>query len=164
MATTEEEEWPVGRVQQQFKDEVQKVFEAENAAGRAEEAAQIEELLKEKPELATEEWLAVRDSFYWRIYEDCTFEFYQNSVDIICPVGYAIRSEFIEMFGGTSVGWSIPTVGAKIVNGEPRVVIDVLLIDFWSDTRAAAWVAGIELRREKRISKPTVASQMGLTR
>jgi hypothetical protein len=65
----------------------------------------------------------------------------RNSVDILLPTGFAVYPDFIAMFGKTSVGWSVPSVDARLVNGEARLFIHLILIDYWDDERHAKWLA-----------------------
>lgn len=131
-------EWTDAKKFAQFRAEIHRKFEAENAAWRAQEEAEIAALKLEGP-IPPE--LVVRDSFYWEIYSRTVFKARANSVRAILPIGFAHRPEMIEMFGETSVGWSSASLSATIMNGEPHVVIDVLLIDSWDDERHAEWLA-----------------------
>jgi hypothetical protein len=141
------EEWSMERVAEQFRLEVRQAFEKENAAFRAEEEADLERL-KADPEHAVRiardshlaEALAVRDSLFWDLYSNADVQVVNNSVKVVLPRGIAVYPDFIEMFNGTSVGWGKAAVDAEIVDGEPRVVIELILIDYWDDDRAAAWL------------------------
>lgn len=149
------EEWSTARVAEQFRCEVQQAFERENAAFRAEEAADIEkvkreraaefeDLVKRAPHLAE-----ARDSLFWEIYSGSDIQIENNAVKVVLPNGFAIYSDFIEMFEGTSVGWSYANVGAEIVEGEPRVIIELILIDYWDDDRAAKRLVDKEAERHE---------------
>jgi hypothetical protein len=150
------EEWLTERVAEQFRLEVRQAFEHENATHRAEEAAEIEQvkadpkyadMLARDPSYAAV--MTVRDSFFWEIYSDSDVQIVNNSVKVILPRQFAIYPDFITMFEGTSVGWVKAAVGAEIVDGEPRVVIKLILIDYWDDDRAIAWHAKKEAARHE---------------
>jgi hypothetical protein len=143
-------EWSTERVAEQFRLEVRQAFERENAAYRAAEATEIEQvkadprhaanLLAQDPSYAAA--MIVHDSLFWEIYSGADIQIVNNSVKVILPsCGFAIYPDLIEMFDGTSVGWSKTGIGAKIVNGEARVVAELILVDYWDDDRAAAWLA-----------------------
>jgi hypothetical protein len=149
------EEWPTERVAEQFRLEVRQAFGRENAAYRAEETAEIEQI-KADPENAARfenpsfaAGMTVRDSFFWEIYSASDVQIKNNSVKVILPRGYAIFSDFVEMFSGTSVGWSHASVGAEIVDGEAHVTVELILIDYWDDDRAAKWHAEREAERHE---------------
>jgi hypothetical protein len=154
------EEWPMERLAEQFRREVRERFEKENVAHRAEEEADIAKVMAD-PESATRiartpglaETMTVRDSFYWDIYSSSTIEIINNSVRIVLPRGFAIFRDFVEMFEGTSVAWSKVDVTAEIVDGEPRVVLHLILIDYWDDDRAAQWWA-------EKAKAPTTAEDL----
>lgn len=139
-------QWSDERVAEQFKLEVRERFEKENARWRARETADLarlsqapdwEERMRD-PSFAA--GMAVRDSFFWDIYSSSTINYNYNSVRIVLPSGFAIYSAFIDMFSGTSVGWGTPNIDAKISDdGQAFTVIDVLLVDYWDDVRAAEW-------------------------
>jgi hypothetical protein len=137
------EEWPMERVAEQFRLDVRAAFEKENAEWLAEERAAM---VKIKADCDAEgkphpDWCVERDSFYWEIYSGSKIDVDRNSVKVLLPTGFAVYPDFIAMFGGTAVGWSIPSVSAEIVDGEARVVIELILIDYWDDDRQAKWLA-----------------------
>jgi len=144
------------RVAEQFRLEVRQAFERENTAHRAEEAADLErakadpkyaEMAARDPGFA--EAMAVRDSMFWEIYSGADIQITNNSVKVVLPRGYAIFADFVRMFEGTSVAWSYADVDAEIVDGEPHVVIKLILIDYWDDDRAAKWHAEKEAARHE---------------
>jgi len=141
------------RVAEQFRLDVRQAFEKENADWRAEEEDGIAKVkadpmnalkIENDPNFASA--MTVRDSFYWEIYERSTIDVKNNSVRVILPRGFAIYADFIRMFEETSVGWSKADVDAEIVDGTPRVVIKLILIDYWDADRAAKWLAEKALR------------------
>jgi hypothetical protein len=140
-------EWPAERVAEQFRLEVRQAFERENATHRTEEAAEIEQvkadpkyadMLARDPSYAAA--LTVRDSFYWEIYSSSDVQIVNNSVKVILPRQLAIYPDFITMFEGTSVGWTKAAVEAEVIDGEAHVVLELILIDYWDDDRAAKWL------------------------
>ncbi len=136
-------EWPMEKVAEQFRADVKARFERENAEWLAEERAGIAKI---KTDCAAKgesylDGLVEQDSFYWEIYNASVITIESNSVDILLPNGFAVYPDFIAMFGKTSVGWSIPAVDARIVDGEARLFIHLILIDYWNDERHAKWLA-----------------------
>lgn len=131
------------RVADQFRQDVRERFEAENAEWLAEERTGIAKVkadcdAKGEP---YPDWMVERNSFFWEIYSGSDIQITNNSVRVIVPNGFAIYPDFIAMFGGTSVGWSIPSVSAIIVDGEAHVTIELILIDYWDDERHVKWLA-----------------------
>lgn len=135
--------WSTDRIAEQYRAEVRGRFEAENAEWLAHErAAQA----KIRAECDAEgrphpDWMVERNSFYWDIITASVIEIDMNAVRVVLPSGYAIYPDFIEMFCGTTVGWSKPSIGAEIADGEPRVVVELILVDYWDDEREAKWLA-----------------------
>lgn len=135
--------WTDEEIAQQFRLEVQQRFAAENAEHLRLEREEIVEV-KAKYDVqgrAYPDWLAERDSFLWEIYSSSVIQIEANSVKVTVAQGFAIYADFIEMFGGTSVGWGLPSVGAEIIDGEPRVTIKLILVDSWDEDWHAAWLA-----------------------
>ena len=137
-------EWPMEKVAQQFRDDVKKRFERENNEWLTEERAATVKIKADcdaKGE-AYPDWLTPeRNSFYWEIYEASVITIDRNSVDVLLPQNFAVYPDFISMFSHTTVGWSIPSVDARIVDGEARLFIHLILIDYWDDERHAKWLA-----------------------
>lgn len=135
-------EWPMEKIAEQFRTDVRVRFERENAEWLREERAGIAKVkadcdAKGEPH---PDWIAERNSFYWEIYSSSEIKIENNSVDVLLPNGFAVYPDFIAMFGKTSVGWSIPSVSAILVDGEARLAIDLILIDYWDDERHAKWL------------------------
>lgn len=138
--------WTTEEIAQQFRLEVQQRFAAENEMRMKLERAEVAEV---KAKLDAEgtpypDWLTERDEqggFFWEIYCDTEIQIESNAVKIIMPQGFAIYTDFVALFGGTSVAWSLPSIKAVTLDGEPRVCIELILIDFWDDDRHAAWFA-----------------------
>lgn len=134
-------EWSTERVAEQFRNEIRERFARENASWLAAERKGIAEV-KAKCDAEGKpypDWLEERPSFLQEIYERLDIQITSNSVRVILPNGFAIHTDFVDMFGGTEVGWSYPSIAAVIVDGEPRVAIELILIDYWDDARHAKW-------------------------
>ena len=150
MSTDPVAQWTDEEVARQFRLEVQQRFAAENEAYLRQERQEIAAI---KAKLDAEgsphpEWFAERDSFLWEIYSDSEIQIEHNVVMVIVPRGFAIYTDFVEMFADTSVGWTVPSVGAEIIAGVAHAVIKLILIDYWDDTRHAAWLAEEEQIRD----------------
>jgi hypothetical protein len=137
------EQWSDERVAGQFRHEVHERFVHENEEWLVEERAGIAKVKAEYDAKGEPypDWIAERNSFYWQIYESCAFAFHLNTVDVLLPKGFAVYADFVAMFDGTSVAWSIPAIEAKIVDGEARLSIHITFIDYWDDERHAKWLA-----------------------
>lgn len=135
--------WTDAQIEEQFRCDIRERFEKECAAYLeaerieiAEVKAQLDAVGKPHPD-----WLAERPSFLWEIYERSEIRISNRTVQVILPREFAIDRDLIDMFAGTSVAWSTPSVGATIVDGEPYVTVELILIDSWDDARHAAWHA-----------------------
>jgi hypothetical protein len=137
------EEWSMDRVAEQYRRDVRRAFESENATWLAEERAGIADVKATCDAIGCPypDWLGERDSFYWEIFTRAEIRIAINSVQVILPDGFAIYPDFVSMFGGTSVGWTTPSVAAVMIDGEARVAIELILIDYWDDERHAEWLA-----------------------
>lgn len=142
-------EWSTERIVDQYRSEIQRAFEDENARWRAEETADLARALSEHPDSAALVGWEIRDSFMWGIYASSTVVGDRNSVRIVLPNGFAIFPDLIEMFNRASVVWSKACVGAEIVDGEAHVVVRVLLVDYWDDERAAKWLAEQQPQKQR---------------
>lgn len=49
-----------------------------------------------------------------------------------------IGLDVIRMFDDISVSWTRPLVFAGVVCGEARVMVELILVDYWDDDRASA--------------------------
>lgn len=138
-----QEGWSNERIVEQYRAEIRAAFEAENRAWHDEEAADREKCEREDPvgwrRLVESGAAAPRDSFLWEIYAGSEIRTDLNSVSVLLPTGFAIGVDLIEMFERSSVTWTKADVGAEIVDGEARVVVELLLVDYWDDERAAEW-------------------------
>lgn len=137
-------EWSTERMAEQFRREIAERFSRENAAWRVEDDAEIAEVKAQfdaKGQPYPDWLLQHRPSFFTEIYERVDIRIESNCVQIVLPKGFALFPELIEMFDGTSVAWSKPHVDAILVDGEPRVTIELFLIDYWDDERHAKWLA-----------------------
>lgn len=142
--------WSDDRIAQQFRGEIHARLVAHNEAYRAEDEADRLRCQKEKPE----QWAALaarepsfgepHDSIMWFIYSHTCIEIEHGSVRIILPSftpRYSYGVDLIAMFEHTSVAWSLIDISAEIIEGEAAVVLNLCLIDYWDDARAAEWVA-----------------------
>lgn len=135
--------WSDEEVARQYRLEVQQRFAAENDAYLRHERDEIATI---KAQLDAEgkphpDWLVERDSLLWEIYSGSEILIERNTVTVVAQQGYALRPDFVEMFDGTSVAWSVPSISALVVDGEPHVAIVLILVDYWDDDRHAAWIA-----------------------
>ena len=138
--------WTDEEIVRQFRLEVQQRFAAENEAYLRREREGIFEIKAslDVKGMAYPEWLVERDSLLWEIYSGSEIRIgpeSSNAVTVVTPRGFALGSDFVEMFNGTSVGWSVPSLDTVIVDGESHVVVKITLIDTWDDDRHAAWTA-----------------------
>lgn len=134
--------WTDEEVGRQFRGEVQQRFALENEAHLR---CEREDVARAKAKLDAEgqphpDWLVAHDSFHWMAYSDSEIRIDRNHVTVVTPQGFAIGGDFVDMFDETSVGWTAPSIGAVLVDGQARVAIDLLLIDEWDDERHAAWL------------------------
>lgn len=136
--------WTTERIAEQFRTDVLERFEHENAEWLAEENTSAINIKAEYDAKGAPypDWLTTdRNSFFWEIYTASEITIVNNSVDILLPQGFAIYTDFIAMFDDTSTGWSRPSVEAKLVDGEARLSVHLILIDYWDDKRHAEWLA-----------------------
>jgi len=128
-------------VAESFRAEIRARMEAHNAAYRAREAAELDAVLREHPERRGTPGFEVRDSGAWEIYQASEIRIDRNSVTVVLPTFYAIGTDLVQLFDHTTVAWSRPTIGATIVDGEPRVTIGITLVATWTDEMDAKWRA-----------------------
>lgn len=81
-----------------------------------------------------------RNSFFFEIYEGIAFSHEANLARALLPRGFAIYSDLVAMFASSSVAWGFPCVLAVLVDGEPRLQIEVVLVEYWTDVRAKSWL------------------------
>jgi hypothetical protein len=137
----DDQEWTSEEKYAQFIAEIRDSFATSNASHRAQEAADLAAILARGPELQGVPGFEVRDSFEFDIWSGITSRLVRGCVIVMFPPGFAIYAEFIERFANTSVAWSFPNIIARVVEGRPRVGIEVMLIDDWDDDRARRWIA-----------------------
>jgi hypothetical protein len=141
-------QWSDEAVAEAFRAEIRARMEAHNAAYRAREALELEAVLREHPEKRGQPGFEVRDSGAWEIYQASEIRIDRNSVTIVLPTFYAISTDLVYLFDHTTVAWSRPTIGATIVDGEPRVTIEITLVATWTNEMDAKWRAeGNDRRR-----------------
>ena len=122
-----------------FRAEIHARFEAHNAAYRARETAELEQVLREHPEKQGQPGYEVRDSGAWEIYQASEIRIDRNSVTIVLPRHYAVGMDLVHLFDHTTVAWYRPTIGATIVEGEARPTIEITLVATWTDEMDAKW-------------------------
>jgi hypothetical protein len=131
-------QWSDEAVAESFRAEIRARFEAHNAAFRARETAELEAVLLAHPEKRGQPGYEVHDSAAWRFYQECEIRIERNVVTIVAP-GYAIDMHLVQLFDNTTAAWSKPFVKAAIVDGNPRITIEIVLVATWDDSLAAAW-------------------------
>ena len=141
-------QWSDEAVAEAFRTEIRARMEAHNAAYRAREAFELDTVLRDHPEKRGQPGYEVRDSGAWAIYQASEIRIDRNAVTIVLPTFYAIGTDFVHLFDHTTVAWGRPTIGATIVDGEPRVTIEIILVATWTDEMDAKWrVDGNDRRR-----------------
>ena len=140
-------QWSDEAVAESFRAEIRARLEAHNAAYRAREATELEQVLRERPEHRGQPGFEVRDSGAWEVYQASEIRIDRNSVTIVLPTFWAIGIDLVYLFDHTTVAWGRPTIGATIVDGEPRVTIEITLVATWTDEMDAKWRNGGNDRR-----------------
>lgn len=90
-----------------------------------------EEWLKEElAALQEDPTLPFREAFEKEIYDGCilvkTESF--NLIEWLYPQGYALFADMLGFFGQSEMTWTKPCIEARLVEGEARLIISVLLI------------------------------------
>lgn len=132
-------QWSDEAVAESFRSEIRARFEAHNAAHRARDAAELEDVLRDHPEKRGQPGYEVSDSGAWQVYQASEIRIDRNSVTIVLPRGIAIGIDLVHMFDHTTMAWCRAMIGAMIVDGEARPTIDILLVATWDDSMAASW-------------------------
>lgn len=132
-------QWSDDAVEQSFRAEIRARLEAHNAAYRAREAAELEQVLREHPERKGTPGFEVYDSGAWEVYQASEIRIDRNSVMIVLPSWYAVGIDLVHLFDNTTVAWSTPRIGATIVDGEARPTIEIPLVATWTDEMDAKW-------------------------
>ena len=132
-------QWPDAAVEQSFRAEIRARLEAHNAAYRAREATELEQVLAQEPERRGQPGFEVRDSGAWEVYQASEIRIDRNSVMIVLPSWYAVGIDFVYLFDHTTMAWSRPRIGATIVDGEARPTIEITLVATWTDAMDAKW-------------------------
>ena len=143
-----EQQWSDEAVAQSFRDEIQQRFERHNADYHERDAAELEAVLKDRPDLRGQPGFTVRDSMAWEVYLRSTIQIDRNSVVIILPTGLAVGSDIIYMFDHTAMAWTRPTIGATSVDGEVHPTIEILLVATWTDDMDKDWRAAGHARKK----------------
>lgn len=132
-------QWPSDVVAEAFRAEIRARLEAHNAAYRTREEAELEQVLREHPEKRDQPGYAVRDSGAWEIYQASEIRIDRNAVTIVLPTFCVIGIDLVHLFDNTTMAWSRPSIGATIVDGDPRVTIEITLVATWTDEMDAKW-------------------------
>lgn len=148
MTREEDVQWSDEAVARSFREEIHRRFEEHNKAFRVRDAADLEEVLRQHPGRRGEPGFEVRDSGAWRVYQESEIRIEQNTVTVVLPCHYAVGMDLVHLFDHTTVAWGRPTIGAMVVEGEPRPTIEIVLVATWTDEMDAAWRAeGSDRRR-----------------
>lgn len=131
--------WSDEVVADAFREEIRTRFEAHNAAYRAREAVELEDVLRDNPDKRGQPGYEVRDSGAWEVYQASEIRIDRNAVMIVLPRGTAVSIDLIHLFDHTTMSWSRASVGALIVDGEARSTIEIVLVATWTDEMDAAW-------------------------
>lgn len=140
-------QWTDDAVAESFRTEIRARFEAHNAAFRAREEIELAAVLRDHPEKRGQLGYAVRDSVAWEVYQASEIRIDRNAVTIVLPKMWAVGIDLVHMFDNTMMAWSGPTIGATIVDGEPRVTIEITLVATWTDAMDSKWRADGNDRR-----------------
>jgi hypothetical protein len=139
--------WTDEAIADRFRAEIRRRLEAHNAAFRAQEALELEAVLREHPEVRGQPGYEVSDSGAWSVYQASEVRITGNSVTIVLPAHWEVGVDFVHLFDHTAVGWSRASIGATVVDGQARPTIEIMLVDGWDDQRDAAHLAAGEERR-----------------
>jgi len=140
-------EWSTEAVADAFRAEILARLKAHNAAYRAQEEAELEEVLREHPEKRGQPGYTVRDSFAWEAFQATDIRIEGNMATIVMPIGFAFRTDLLPLFDHTKMAWTRPTIGAIVVEGVARPTIEILLVATWTDEMDARWHADGNARR-----------------
>lgn len=134
-------QWSTDAVVESFRSEIRARFEQHNAAYREEEARDLEEALAKRPDYRGQPGFEVQDSPLWSMYQQCRITSEANSVAITLPAfSHSHFARILQMFDHTTAAWTKPIVSAVIgEDGEPRVLIEILLVATWDDELDADW-------------------------
>lgn len=134
-------QWSTEAVADAFRAELRARLEAHNAAYRAHEEAELEEVLREHPEKRGQPGYTVRDSFAWEAFEASQLRIEGNMVTIIMPISFGFRPDLLPLYDHTKMAWSRPIIGATIIDGEARPTIEIMLVATWTDEMDEEWRA-----------------------
>ena len=139
MTTDAVPQWSDEVVAEAFRAEIRARLETRNAAYRARDAAELEQVLAKHPDNRGQLGFTPRDSWVWEVYQASEIRIDRNSVTIVLPSWYAVGIDFVYLFDHTTVAWSRPRISATIVDGEPRVTIEITLVATWTAEMDAKW-------------------------
>ena len=137
-------EWTTKQIAEHYCRELAQAFEAENEEFLEEERIEVDRIRARCVVDGTTmpPGLEPRPSFMWSIFGGTEIRCVGNLISAVLPQGFAIFPDLIQMFDKPSVCWGRAQVTAIIVEHQPRVAIEVLLVDSWDDDRQAAWIIG----------------------
>lgn len=135
-------EWTFADKADSFRNEIHKRFLEENEAWKKEDSLQLELAKRRSPDFIEvhPEYAELRQSFLWQIYQGSVIEIsMDDGIKITLPRGFAITADVLHMFDSTEVAWSTPFIEAEIVEGEPVIVISIMVVDYWDDEMSMKW-------------------------
>lgn len=144
-------QWSTDAVADAFRAELRDRFEAHNAAYRANEVAELERVLAERPEMRGVPGFEVRDSFAWEVYQVCEIKVVGNIATIVMPIGFGFRTDLLPLFDHTKMAWGRPIIGAVVIDGEARPTIEILLVATWTDEMDSKWRAEGSARKRVEV-------------
>lgn len=83
----------------------------------------------------------VQDSLLSEIWSASTVTLYSNVAEVMLPTHYAITRDVIAMLDHTEACWGHAEINAILFDDEPRVLIRIVLVDYWNDEQSAKWKA-----------------------
>ncbi len=134
--------WTDEQIRQCWLDEVTARFVAENVSYRAMDARDLE-LVKAEGDahLLPPNILEPRDSLLFELWTASTVTLHSNVAEVLLPRGFAICRDVLAMLEGTEAAWGYASLHAGLLDGEPRISVQVILVDSWDDERSARWKA-----------------------
>jgi hypothetical protein len=140
----EEGNWCTEKVQRHFMTEVHKRFidgryswlsmrDAEDRHFRIVHGKSFAEEMTSRghPEIGAD--YADQQCPNWELFERMEFRFDRNTVKIVLPRGNVMGLDTLAFFEDTDMAWSTPSILAEVIDGEPRVVIEIMLVVDWND-------------------------------
>jgi len=141
-ATVLRMEWSTERIADQYRAEIRDIFKGYDDEHREDREQLPEDAIADVPEV----------SDAWILYERIVIHVDADDVRVILPAGFTCGESMIRVFEQPSVAWTKVIVGTAIVDGSPRLVLDLLLVDSWDDDKAN------EAAKKKRERRTIVGS------